>query len=261
MKPIPSITTKFFGKAAVAVYPTDQAMGAAAATLAARFIRTAISERGYARVMVATGNSQRSLIENLVKNESVDWSRVTLFHMDEYVGITQNHPASFRHWLRSRVADPTHPQEMHYIEGDADAPQEEIKRYSELLATAPIDLAFVGFGENGHIAFNDPAVADFNDRARLKIVTLDERCRLQQVGEGHFKDLASVPAQAMTVTCSELLRARAWICCVPESRKAEAVCRALEGPISTACPASIVRTHPNAHVFLDAPSAARLSSG
>jgi glucosamine-6-phosphate deaminase len=170
-----------------------------------------------------------------------------------------NHPASFRRWLRTRVDERCRPAALHYIAGDAADPRNEIDRYSALLAEGPIDIAFVGFGENGHIAFNDPGVADFKDPARIKMVKLDERCRQQQVGEGHFNDLKAVPQHALTVTCSELLAAKAWISCVPEARKAEAVRRALEGPITPACPASAVRTHPRAQVFLDASSAGLLS--
>jgi glucosamine-6-phosphate deaminase len=146
------------------------------------------------------------------------------------------------------------------MEGDARDLEAEIQRYGQLLGAAPVDVAFVGFGENGHIAFNDPPVADFTDPLLVKVVTLDERCRRQQVGEGHFKDIASVPERALSVTCSQLLRAKAWISCVPEARKAEAVRNALQGPITTACPASIVRTHPDAHVFLDLESSALLSN-
>ena len=148
---------------------------------------------------------------------------------------------------------------MNYLAGDAADLNGEIERYSRLLLAAPIDLAFVGFGENGHIAFNDPPVADFNDPATVKKVVLDAACRQQQAGEGHFENFESVPKEALTVTCPGLFRAEAWICCVPDSRKAEAVRNALEGSISTGCPASIVRTHPNATVYLDPASAERLS--
>ena len=178
--------------------------------------------------------------------------------MDEYVGIAPNHPASFRHWIKTRVQNRVPVSKLHYIEGDVKDVNDEVVRYSRLLNAAPVDLAFVGFGENGHIAFNDPPVADFNDPATLKVVTLEDACRRQQVGEGHFKDIASVPEQAITVTCPGLFRAAAWVCCVPERRKAEAVRNALKNPISTACPATIVRTHPQAFVYLDLESASLL---
>jgi glucosamine-6-phosphate deaminase len=243
----------------VAVYRSSTDAGEAAAACAARLIRSARAKRDLVRVIAATGNSQIPLVDALVK-ENVDWSAVELFHMDEYVGIAADHPSSFRHWIRTRLAERDHPRATHYIEGDAADLQSVIAQYARLLEQAPIDIAFVGFGENGHIAFNDPPVADFRDPAMLKVVTLDESCRRQQAGEGHFKDIASVPSKAVTITCPGLLRARSWVCCVPEGRKAQAVRDALEGPISEACPASLVRRHPDAHVFLDADSASKLST-
>ena len=248
------------GSAHVAIHPTEAAMGRAAARCAASYIREALRQRGAARIMIGTGNSQLAVIHSLIDAEALDWTRITVFHMDEYVGISPHHPASFRDWLRTKVAEKCRPASVHYIQGDAADVAAEIERYAGLLSAAPLDLAFVGFGENGHIAFNDPPFANFSDPAALKIVTLDDICRRQQVGEGHFKEFAAVPERAITVTCSALLRAATWVSCVPESRKARAVRDALEGPISTACPASVVRTHPQAHVFLDADSAALLAA-
>jgi len=178
--------------------------------------------------------------------------------MDEYIGLPAQHPASFRLWIKTRVEDKIPLAVANYIHGDAPDVNAEIARYSALLAAAPIDCAFVGFGENGHIAFNDPPSADFDDPVSLKIVELDSACRRQQVGEGHFKDIDSVPETAITITCSGLFAADAWICCVPERRKADAVRDALTGPITTACPASVVRRHPAAWVFLDEGSASLL---
>jgi glucosamine-6-phosphate deaminase len=246
------------GNAKVEIYASANALGKAAAERAAELIGSAIGQRGRARVIVATGNSQIPLIEALVKHD-LDWKRVEIFHMDEYAGMPADHPASFRRWIKTRVEDKVHPGKMHYLAGDAPDLEAEILRYGQLLNEAPIDLAFVGFGENGHIAFNDPHVADFNDPVAVKRVTLDEPCRKQQAGEGHFKDLESVPREAVTVTCTGLFRANAWVCCVPEARKAEAVRNALEGPISVSCPASIVRRHPNAYVYLDQESSSLLS--
>ncbi len=183
--------------------------------------------------MVATGNSQVQFIAELVSCPDIDWKRVEIFHMDEYVGLAPDHPASFRHWIKTHLADKVHPARVHYLAADAPDLEAEIWRYAELLLAAPIHLAFVGFGENGHISFNDPPIADFDDPRTVKRVALDKACRLQQVGEGHFPDLSSVPKEALTVTCPGLFRARAWICCVPDTRKAEAVRNALEGPIST----------------------------
>jgi glucosamine-6-phosphate deaminase len=246
------------GNAKVEIYGSASALGRAAADLAAQVIRSAATERGRARVIVATGNSQIPLIEALVQQD-LDWKRVEIFHMDEYAGMAADHPASFRRWIRTRVEERVRPGKANYLAGDAPDLEAEMDRYSQLLNEAPIDLAFVGFGENGHIAFNDPHVADFNDPLTVKRITLDEPCRRQQAGEGHFKDVDSVPRDAVTVTCPGLFRADTWICCVPEARKAEAVRNALEGPISESCPASIVRRHPNAHVYLDQESSSLLS--
>jgi glucosamine-6-phosphate deaminase len=247
------------GNAQVSVYNSAARAGRAAAEDAAMLIRQAIGRQGRARVIGATGNSQIPVADALVKQE-LDWRAVEFFHMDEYAGMKADHPASFRLWIRTRLADKVHPGKTHYLEADAGDLNAEMARYSALLSEAPIDIAFVGFGENGHIAFNDPPVANFSDPAMLKIIALDEGCRRQQAGEGHFADVASVPKEALTITCPGLFRAAAWICCVPEGRKAEAVRNALEGPISEVCPASLVRRHPNAHVYLDADSASRLST-
>ncbi|MGI8958261.1 MAG: glucosamine-6-phosphate deaminase [Bryobacteraceae bacterium] len=247
-----------YGNAKVEIYASPSGLGRTAAEMAARVIRTAIAERGRARVIVATGNSQIPLIEELVQQD-LDWKRVELFHMDEYAGMAADHPASFRRWIKTRVEEKVRPGKANYLAGDAPDLEAEMDRYSRLLNEGPIDLAFVGFGENGHIAFNDPHVADFKDPAVVKRITLDEACRRQQAGEGHFKDVASVPRDAVTVTCTGLFRADTWVCCVPEARKAEAVRNALEGPISEACPASIVRRHPHAHVYLDQESSSLLS--
>jgi glucosamine-6-phosphate deaminase len=247
------------GSAVIRICESRRSLGAAAAERAANLIRRTIAERGQARIMVATGNSQLDLIEALTAAQDINWKRVDVFHMDEYVGIHADNPSSFRYWIRTRVEQKVHPARVNYIAADASDLDAEIERYSRLIYVAPIDVAFVGFGENGHIAFNDPHVADVNDPVLLKRVTLDEACRRQQAGEGHFKDVDSVPQSAVTVTCPGLFGASAWICSVPELRKAEAVRNALEGPISEACPASIVRRHPNAHVYLDKDSASLLS--
>jgi glucosamine-6-phosphate deaminase len=245
-------------RARVQVYANRQEVGAAAAQRAAELINRAIEERGKARIIAATGNSQIPLVEHLVR-QPIAWESVALFHMDEYVGIEESHPASFRNWIRKRFEEKVRPGKVFYLAGDAPDLASEIRRYSELLLEAPIDVAFVGFGENGHIAFNDPAVADFDDPVIVKEVVLEESCRRQQANEGHFPDVASVPERAVTITCPGLFRAKSWVCCVPEQRKAEAVKNALEGPIEEACPASLVRLHPDATVFLDQESASLLS--
>ncbi|MCX6953590.1 MAG: glucosamine-6-phosphate deaminase, partial [Verrucomicrobia bacterium] len=224
----------------------------------AEIISAAIHSRGHARILVATGNSQFALVKHLV-NAQLDWSRVDAFHLDEYVGIDANHPASFRHWIRTRFEEKVLPRSMHYLRGDAPDPDAEAARYSALLLAGPIDLAFVGIGENGHIAFNDPHVADFNDPLTVKRVELDVACRTQQVHEGHFPNIAAVPREALSVTCSGLMRAAHWVCSVPEARKAEAVRKSLEGPITPACPGSLVRAHPSAFLYLDLESSSKLT--
>ncbi len=234
-------------------------LGRAAAERSAEIIRAAIAARGRARLLVATGNSQLDLIEHLTA-QPLEWSRVDAFHLDEYVGIAPDHPASFRHWIRTRFEEKVRPGSMHYIRGDAPDPDQEARRYSALLLADAIDLAFVGFGENGHIAFNDPPVADFADPLTVKRVALDPASRAQQVNEGHFPNLAAVPREALSVTCSGLMRAMYWVCSVPEARKAAAVRAALEDPIGPACPATMVRLRPRdrSFIFLDRESAALL---
>jgi glucosamine-6-phosphate deaminase len=259
MSPKNSLGTASYGSANVAVYLSKSDAGKVAAEKAAEVIAQAIQQVGVARIIVATGNSQLEVSAELVKTKLVDWSRVEIFHMDEYVGIPQDHPSSFRYWIRQRVEEIVHPRKVNYLDGDAPNLAAEIERYSNLLTAAPIHLAFVGFGENGHIAFNDPPVADFADPAIVKRVTLDTACRHQQAGEGHFANFDAVPKEAVTVTCPGLFRAENWICCVSDSRKAEAVRNALEGPISTACPASLARNHPNTWVYLDTASAGLLN--
>src|SRR5271167_4167316 len=214
-----------YGAAEVRIFPSLGALGAAAATDAARII-------------VATGNSQLELISELVKIPGVPWESVEVFHLDEYIGMPDTHPSSFRLWIKRRIEDKVHPGAIQYMRGDAPDLDAEMERYSALLNQAPLDLAFVGFGENGHIAFNDPHVADFADPLTVKRVAIDDASQRQQAGEGHFDSPALVPRDALTVTCSALMRASAWICTVPEVRKAQAVRNALQGPIATTCPSS-----------------------
>ena len=178
--------------------------------------------------------------------------------MDEYVGMSADHPASFRRYLRERVDERVHPKVFHYIDGDGPDPEAECRRYAALLAEHPLDLVCLGIGENGHLAFNDPPVADFDDPVDVKVVALDHACRRQQVGEGHFVSLADVPTHAITVTIPALLRAGAVLAIVPEKRKAGPVADALTGPISTACPASVLRGAPQARLYLDRESASLL---
>ncbi len=246
-------------QAAVRVYSSKLKASRAAALEGASILRSTLTERDCARIMVATGNSQQEMIEALAGLPDIAWNRVDVFHMDEYVGLRATHPASFRLWVEMRLVGLVHPHRVYYLNGYASDLTEECRRYGELLRREPADICFLGIGENGHVAFNDPHVADFRDPLAIKRVDLDERCRRQQVGEDHFPDLNAVPREALKLTCPTLMRSRHLVCCVPEARKAEAVRNALEGPISTACPGSIVRTHPRAAIFLDLESAALLS--
>jgi glucosamine-6-phosphate deaminase len=247
------------GTARVLVFDSVASSAAAASRGAADAIIQAIREKGRARVVAATGNSQKAFIDRLVLENDIPWDRVTLFHMDEYVAVSATHPASFRLWIRTRLEERVHPRAAHYIEGDARDTQGEAQRYAALLLEDDIDVAFVGIGENGHIAFNDPPVADFEDPKTVKVVALDAACKRQQAGEGHFENVAAVPDEAITITCPGLFRAKAWISVVPDQRKAQAVRDALEGPVATSCPASLVRTHPNATLYLDRASASLVS--
>jgi glucosamine-6-phosphate deaminase len=239
-------------------FPTTVALATAAADDAAHVLKEAIRSRGRARAIIATGNSQDVFLETLTRLPGIDWSRVELFHMDEYLGMSMEHPASFRRYLKERVFDVVLPARSHYLEGDALEPLKAIRAYTEALAAAPIDLCCLGIGENGHIAFNDPEVADFEDPEPIKIVKLDEKCRRQQVGEGHFPNLDTVPAYALTLTVPTLCRVGRMVAVVPERRKAEAVKATLKGPIETACPASHLRRQPHATLYLDADSASLL---
>jgi glucosamine-6-phosphate deaminase len=227
-----------------------------AAAEAASITANAVADKGHANVMLATGNSQLAFLEVLTTLE-VPWSKVNVFHMDEYVGVGEDHPASFARYIRQRVVDKVHPGSAYLIDGTNDV-NVEIERYSKLLADHPLDLVCLGIGENGHLAFNDPPVADFDDPVAMKEVELDLACRQQQVGEGHFPDVNAVPRTAITATIPTLLGARRVLAIVPERRKAEAVHAALTGSISTACPASILRRTSHATLFLDADSASLL---
>jgi glucosamine-6-phosphate deaminase len=242
----------------VQVHDGPDALARAAADEAAKLLRAAVAARGVAHAMFATGNSQLAFVEQLVTaTPDVPWGDTVVFHMDEYVGVGPDHPAGFSRWIRERIGEPARPRAVHYIDGLAD-PDAECARYAALLRAHPLDLCALGIGENGHLAFNDPPVADFADPLDLKVVELDAACRLQQVHEGHFPDEASVPVRAMTVTIPALLRAGRVLAVVPEGRKAVPVRAALEGPISPACPASALRTASSAVLHLEPESAGLL---
>ncbi len=239
----------------VNAYATGMELAHDAAGVARAWLRERLAVQDSAAMMLATGNSQIQFLAELEQLGGVDWSRVTLFHLDEYLGIDANHPASFRRWMRERVEKLVQPRVLHYLAGDAPQPIAECDRYTQLLQAQAIDLCCLGIGENGHLAFNDPGVADFADERMVKIVRLDEACRRQQVGEGHFAGLASVPQYALTLTIPALCSVKKMLCIAPEERKAVAVKNALAGPISAACPASILRLQSQATLFLDQASA------
>jgi glucosamine-6-phosphate deaminase len=252
------VLTVAAGDLSVRIFDDVHEMARAAATDGAQAIREAITERGAANVMLATGNSQLEFLAELVKHTDLDWSRVTAFHMDEYVDLPPTHSASFQRYMRERVAAQLPFKEFHYLTGDTGDAAAEAARYAELLRAHPLDLCCCGIGENGHLAFNDPPVADFDDPLDVKIVALEPASRRQQVAEGHFPTVDDVPTHAITVTIPALLRARRVLAIVPEARKAAPVRDALRGPISTACPASVLRRRPNAILYLDAESSSLL---
>ncbi|TCR79505.1 glucosamine-6-phosphate deaminase [Rhizobium sp. BK376] len=240
-------------------FSTKPDAGKAAADVGAAAIRTAIETRGRATVVVATGASQFEMLESLVQMDGVDWSKVTAFHLDEYIGISDHHPASFRRYLRERFTSklPTLGA-FHFINGDVALLDDELARLNRTLDAHPIDITFAGIGENGHLAFNDPP-ADFEAAEAYKIVSLDERCRRQQFGEGWFSSYEDVPERAISMTVQRILSSETLVLTVLDERKSEAVKEALEGPISNICPASIIQQHPNCHLFLDIHAAQRLS--
>jgi glucosamine-6-phosphate deaminase len=241
------------------IYPTKIGMAIAAAERAASLLNRAIQARGAASLILATGLSQFEMLSHLVALD-VDWSKVTAFHLDEYIGLPLSHPASFRRYLQERFAEKVPSlRKFHYVDGDASDPRLECQRLGRLIESLPMDLACIGIGENGHLAFNDPP-ADFETIEPYIIVDLDEACRRQQVGEGWFPDLDSVPRQAISMSIQQILKSESIVCTVPDVRKAEAVRQTVEGKVTNQVPASILQTHPRCWLFLDDPAASLLSS-
>jgi glucosamine-6-phosphate deaminase len=233
------------------------AMGAWVAEHAAAELRDAIEARGAARLIIATGSSQFEVLQALAQRDDVDWSVVTGFHLDEYIGIAPDHPASFCGYLRERFVSRVPLCAFHYLDGRGD-PRETIRQVGGLLTAAPIDVALVGIGENGHLAFNDPP-ADFESEAPYLIVELDQQCRAQQVGEGWFPNLEAVPTNAISMSIRQILRTGKIFCSVPDQRKAAAVRATLEDPISPQIPASILRRHNDTVLIIDRAAASDLS--
>ncbi|MCX7935008.1 MAG: glucosamine-6-phosphate deaminase [Planctomycetota bacterium] len=245
----------------IAISKDKIASGCLAAATAAETLRDALQRRGFANLILATGPSQFEMLAALVQQPGIAWQRVTVFHLDEYIGIPITHPASFRKYLRERFEEklPERLAAFHYVVGDASDPQAECQRLGELIRRHPIDVACIGIGENGHLAFNDPP-ADFNTEEPYLVVALDEACRRQQLGEGWFKTPAEVPQRAISMSIRQILKSGRLVVTVPDARKAKAVRDALEGPFTNLCPASALRYHPDCHLFLDSASAALLTA-
>ncbi len=239
------------------VHEDKLSLGRAAAEAAAVSLRNAIQSSGRARIVAATGASQFEFLDALTAMPGIEWARVEMFHLDEYIGLPVSHPASFRKYLLERLIRKTGITKYHFLDGDGNVP-EIVRKVSAELTAAPIDIAFVGIGENGHLAFNDPP-ADFQTEEPYIIVDLDEPCRLQQVGEGWFASLSEVPTRAISMTVRQILKAKEILVVVPDARKAQAVKSCLQGEISQMAPASILRKHANTTVFLDKLSSALLS--
>jgi len=243
----------------IRILEDKETVGQAAAEQAGNSLRQAIRQNGVVRIVAATGASQFEFLDALTSFPGIDWHRVEVFHLDEYVGLPINHPASFRKYLLERLINKTGISRYHFLNGEGDA-QASAMQVGLELQSAPIDLLFAGIGENAHLAFNDPP-ADFTTEDPYLIVDLDEACRQQQVNEGWFAGVKEVPKQAISMSVRQILRSREIVAVVPDERKAQAVRNSLEGEISPKVPASILRTHPNTSIYLDKNSASLLSSG
>ena len=242
----------------IEVFDNKLELGKKAASDAAKIIQRAIAVNDVAHVIAATGASQFEFLDALVMKE-IDWNKVMFFHLDEYVGLSETHPASFRRYLKERIISRTHPQAFHLINGEAPDPRGECRRVGDLISQQPIDVAFVGIGENGHLAFNDPP-ADFDTEEAYIVVDLDEACRQQQVGEGWFGSIDEVPAQAISMSIKQILKARSILCIVPDERKAQAVKDCVELEINPSRPASVLQSHQSTTLYLDKESSSLLRS-
>ena len=241
----------------VHILESNEQLGQSAAEHFGNLIAQIAREQGRVAVILATGNSQLTFMSALRVKKDLPWDKVTVFHMDEYLGMSEQNPVSFPRYIREKLVNFVHPASFYPIHGDASDVDVELKRYTDLLREFPPDVCVLGIGENGHLAFNDPP-ADFDTQEVIHVVNLDERCRLQQVNEGHFRALEDVPRRAITLTVPSLLAATYILAVVPEARKAPAVKAALLGPVTPDCPASILRTKPNVTMYLDLESASLL---
>ena len=246
-----------YGKLKVSIVSSSDELGAAAAEAFASAVRSALKVKDEIAVILATGNSQLGFAHAVRKRNDIDWSRITILHMDEYLGMPEDHPASFRRWMQENMVQHVKPKAFHGVQGDREPVEEELARYGGLLQELDPAICVMGIGENGHLAFNDPP-ADFETRDLIRVVDLDEACRNQQVGEGHFASLEETPRQALSLTVHALLRPDTVLVLTPEARKGRAVKAALEGPVTPLCPASILQTQPRAHLYLDQESSSLL---
>lgn len=241
----------------VHILDSNRKLGQMAADDFARLVSDIAHRQRHAAVILATGNSQLTFFSPLVEKKEIPWGKVTVFHMDEYLGMSDQHPASFARYIRERLVDHVHPAAFYPMRGDSSDVEKELTRYAGLIRKSPPDVCVLGIGENGHLAFNDPP-ANFDAKEVIHVVHLDLRCRQQQVNEGHFQTIDDVPKHAITLTVPALLAVRNVIAVVPEGRKAEAVKAALEGPVTEDCPASILRTKSNVTMYLDRESSSLL---
>jgi glucosamine-6-phosphate deaminase len=251
---------KTFGSSHAAMFSSTEVLGAAAAHDFAEATRGALAQRDEITVILATGNSQLSFVQALHAEHDIEWSRIRVLHMDEYLGMAADHPASFRLWMQRRIVEPFAPKAFYGMRGDHEPVEEELARYTQIIADLAPVICVMGIGENGHLAFNDPP-ADFETDDLIRIVDLDEKCRAQQVNEGHFASRMDVPTRALSLTVHALTQPDRVMVLVPEGRKAQAVQTALEGPVTPDCPASILQTKDNVRIYLDQESSSLLSAG
>jgi glucosamine-6-phosphate deaminase len=242
----------------VRIFIDKAEMGDASADFVTSHLLEAIKKNGHANMILATGTSQYPFLEALNKKH-VDWQKITVFHLDEYLGISDQHPASFRKYLKERILDIVCPHKIYFLNGDAADIEAELRNYETLLKSHSVDIACIGIGENGHIAFNDPPVADFNDPHLVRVVQLDDACRRQQLGEGWFPTFDDVPGEALSLTIPAIMNSRTISCVVPDERKSTAVFNTLYGEISTSCPSSVLRRHKDAVLFLDKAAAIKIN--
>lgn len=247
-----------FGVLPVSIFPSKESLGSEAANFFSSVVNAELESKDEISVILATGNSQLDFVSALVKRSDIDWSRIIVLHMDEYLGMTESHSASFRRWMKEKLISKVKPKAFHGINGEHEPVEEEINRYSRIIEELEPSICVMGIGENGHLAFNDPP-ADFETTQTIKVVDLDRECRLQQVGEGHFSSIEEAPNQALSLTIHALLKPKTVLVLTPESRKAKAVAEALSGEIREECPASILTSQSQAHLFLDEDSASLIN--